>query len=142
MLDREAWGRSDVYRRITTREARAMREVVGYVDDPQERSKLRLERVRIAWKLRSDEEAAGSGIVDEIPPRRGDATRVVSAQWAPDCGSPSCWPQLAGPPGREPWLPVAPARRLLKPRPAQPATCTTGARLGREPGDHPALEGA
>jgi tetratricopeptide (TPR) repeat protein len=72
--DPDAWKPLvDVYRRLDdfTRLADLLAEVTGYVDDPQERSKLRLERVKVGMdKLRlSDDDAARElrDIVDEDP---------------------------------------------------------------------------
>ncbi|HEY8076262.1 MAG TPA: tetratricopeptide repeat protein, partial [Labilithrix sp.] len=72
--DREAWlPLLDVYRRMQdfTRLTQLLQEVTGYVDDPQERSRLRLERVKVGMeKLRlSDDDASRDlrDIVDEDP---------------------------------------------------------------------------
>jgi golgin subfamily B member 1 len=73
-VDRDAWELLlDVYRRTNDFDklVSLIQEIVGYVDDRSERSKLRLERVRVAMgKLRlSDEDAAVElrEIVDEDP---------------------------------------------------------------------------
>jgi tetratricopeptide (TPR) repeat protein len=73
-VDRDAWELLlDVYRRTNDFDklVALIQEIVGYVDDRAERSKLRLERVRVSMdKLRlSDEDAAVElrEIVDEDP---------------------------------------------------------------------------
>lgn len=73
-VDRDAWELLlDVYRRTNDFDklVTLIQEIVGYVDDRGERSKLRLERVRVGMeKLRlSDEDAAAElrEIVDEDP---------------------------------------------------------------------------
>lgn len=73
-VDRDAWELLlDVYRRTNDFDklVTLIQEIVGYVEDPGERSKLRLERVRVGMdKLRlSDEDAAVElrEIVDEDP---------------------------------------------------------------------------
>lgn len=73
-VDRDAWELLlDVYRRTSDFDklVALIAEIVGYVDDGAERSKLRLERVRVSMeKLRlSDEDAAAElrEIVDEDP---------------------------------------------------------------------------
>ncbi|MDB4937976.1 MAG: Exonuclease SbcC, partial [Labilithrix sp.] len=73
-VDRDAWELLlDVYRRTNDFDklVALIQEIVGYVDDRAERSKLRLERVRVSMdKLRlSDEDAAAElrEIVDEDP---------------------------------------------------------------------------
>jgi|GEM_PF-405214 len=73
-VDRDAWELLlDVYRRTSDFDklVALIQEIVGYVDDIAERSKLRLERVRVSMeKLRlSDEDAATElrEIVDEDP---------------------------------------------------------------------------
>ncbi len=73
-VDRDAWELLlDVYRRTSDFDklVALIQEIVGYVDDAAERSKLRLERVKVSMeKLRlSDEDAATElrEIVDEDP---------------------------------------------------------------------------
>ncbi len=73
-VDRDAWELLlDVYRRTNDYDklVTLIQEIVGYVDDRGERSKLRLERVRVSMdKLRlSDDDAANElrEIVDEDP---------------------------------------------------------------------------
>ncbi len=72
--DRDAWELLlDVYRRTNqyTKQVELVQEIVGYVDDLTERSKLRLERVKVSMdKLRLAEEDAAvelREIVDEDP---------------------------------------------------------------------------
>lgn len=84
-VDRDAWELLlDVYRRTDDFEklGALLQEVVGYVDDSGERSKLRLERVRVGMeKLKlSDDDAAVAlrEIVDEDPAQVDGAILLVA----------------------------------------------------------------